>query len=302
MKSLVNTQKKGVDKKLLFYIVFMALPIIQFCVFYIGVNFQSIMMAFQRYDSLTGVFSFLNEDLFANFKQIFENPKQLGMMFGNTLIAWFFSSFVGTFVAVLFSLYIFKRKKVGRFFKFVLFIPSILPGILLSSVFQNFVNELTPLLFRTNKLLDLVKTPIETQFIVVLVYSIWIGFGTQVLMYTGAMEQINPAVLEAGKIDGASPWQEFVHIILPSIMPTVGTFIVAGVALAFVNQINLYNFFGGSAQPEVQTIGYYMFKLTREGVNNKTNYPFLSAFGLMCTIVAIVPTFLLRKYFAKFED
>lgn len=260
------------------------------------------MMAFQKYDSFNATFEFLTGDLFANFARIFENPKQLGIMFGNTLIAWFFTSFVGTFVAVLFSLYIFKRKKVGRFFKFVLFIPSILPAILLSSVFQNFVNELIPMIFNTDKLLNIVETPANVQFIVALIYSVWIGFGTQVLMYTGAMEQINPAVLEAGKIDGATPWQEFVHIIFPGIMPTVGTFVVAGVALAFTNQLNLYNFFAGSALPEVQTIGYYMFKLTNEGISNPSDYPYLSAMGLMCTVAAIVPTLFLRKYFAKFED
>lgn len=302
MKTLINSQKKSVDRKLLFYIVLMVLPIVQFCVFYIGVNFQSILMAFQKYDSFATTFEFLTSDIFANFKRIFEYPKQLGIMFRNTLVAWFFTSFVGTFVAVLFSLYIFKHKKVGRFFKFVLFIPSILPAILLSSVFQNFVNELMPLLFGTGKLLNSVETPAGTQFIVALVYSLWIGFGTQVLMYTGAMEQINPAVLEAGKIDGATAWQEFWHIILPGIMPTVGTFIVAGVALAFTNQLNLYNFFAGEAVPEVQTIGYYMFKLTNAGITNKTDYPYLSAFGLVCTVIAIVPTFFLRKYFAKFED
>ena len=299
---VIPSQKKAFDKKLLFYIVLMALPVVQFCVFYIGVNFQSILMAFQRYDTLESKFYFLKEDIFANFKRIFQSPKQMGIMFSNTLIAWFFTSFVGTFVAVLFSLYIYKRKRVGRFFKFVLFIPSILPAILLSGVFQNFVNELIPLLFGTGKLLDVVKTSTRTQFIVSLAYSVWIGFGTQVLMYTGAMEQISPSVLEAGQLDGATSWQEFIHIILPGIMPTVGTFMVAGVALAFTNQINLYNFFGGSAQAEVQTIGYYMFKLTSEGVSVKSDYPYLSALGLMCTLIAVIPTFLLRKYFAKFED
>lgn len=302
MKSQVNVQTKSFDKKLLFYILLMAFPILQFCVFYIGVNFQSLLMAFQKYDSFDTKFVFLTEDIFANFKRIFDTPEQLKVMLLNTLEAWFFSSFIGTCIAVFFSLFIFKHKKVGRFFKFVLFIPSILPSILLSSVFQNFVNELLPMLFGTGKLLSVIETPERTQFIVSLVYSVWIGFGTQVLMYTGAMEQINPSVLEAGKIDGVTAIKEFFHIILPSIMPTVGTFIVAGIALAFTNQINLYNFFGGSALPKVQTLGYYMFKMTNDGIGTKTDYPYLSALGMTCTVVAIIPTFLLRKYFAKFED
>ena len=42
--------KRKIDKKLIFYIACFALPVLQFLIFYIGVNFQSILLAFQKYD------------------------------------------------------------------------------------------------------------------------------------------------------------------------------------------------------------------------------------------------------------
>ncbi len=297
----ISTKPKKNHSKLIFYILLMAFPVLQFCVFYIGVNLQSILLAFQKYDGLNSVFYVNWSDLWINFKQIFADIDLLWTCLKNSLIVWLFTTFVGTVGAVLFSYYIFKHKKVGKFFKFVLFIPSILPAILMSSMFQNFCNEILPFFLHTDRLMSLAKTDPQLLFAMSVFYTIWIGFGTQVLLYTGAMEQVSVSVLEAGKLDGVSPMRELWNIILPQIMPTIGTFLVAGVAGIFINQANLYNFFGGSAPADIQTIGYYLFKMTQES-GAEHYYPYLSALGLCCTVLAVPPTLLMRKFFKRFED
>ena len=45
---------KGKHKDLIFYSLMMLFPIAQFCVFYIGVNFNSFLLSFQNIDLLTG--------------------------------------------------------------------------------------------------------------------------------------------------------------------------------------------------------------------------------------------------------
>ncbi len=301
MKNLSTKQRKKISPKLVFYIALMALPVLQFCVFYIGVNFQSLLLAFQKYDTLNSEFFVEWDNLWQNFKQIFKDIDILWTCLKNSLVVWLFSSVIGTVGAVLFSYYIFKRKKIGKIFKFVLFIPSILPAVLLSSVFQNFTNEILPYIIGTGKLMSLAKTQPQTLFVMSVFYSVWIGFGTQVLLYTGSMEQVSVSVLEAGKLDGVSPMRELWSIILPQVMPTIGTFLIAGIAGIFISQANLYNFFGGNAPAEIQTIGYYLFKMTL-GVGAEANYPYLSALGLCCTVLAVPPTLLLRKFFKRFED
>lgn len=297
----ISTKPKKNHSKLIFYILLMAFPVLQFCVFYIGVNLQSILLAFQKYDGLNSVFYVNWSDLWINFKQIFADIDLLWTCLKNSLVVWLFTTFVGTVGAVLFSYYIFKRKKVGKFFKFVLFIPSILPAILMSSVFQNFCNEILPFFLHTDRLMSLAKTDPQLLFAMSVFYTIWIGFGTQVLLYTGAMEQVSVSVLEAGKLDGVSPMRELWNVILPQIMPTIGTFLVAGVAGIFINQANLYNFFGDSAPADIQTIGYYLFKMTQQ-TGAEHYYPYLSALGLCCTVLAVPPTLLMRKFFKRFED
>lgn len=302
MKNLPNlTRKRRISSKLVFYIALMAFPVLQFCVFYIGVNLQSVLLAFQKYDSFETKYFVDWSDFWVNFKSIGSNIDGLLVLLKNSLIVWFFSSFVGTVGAVFFSYYIFKRKRVGKFFKFVLFIPSILPAVLMSSVFQNFANDILPFFLKTGKLLDLTETSPTVLFVMSVFYTVWIGFGTQVLLYSNAMGQISPSVLEAGKLDGVTPMQELWHVILPEVLPTVGTFLIAGVASAFMNQANLFSFFGGELQWDVQTLGYHMFSLTQNR-GAEGDYPYLSALGLCCTLLAVPPTLLLRKLFKKFED
>lgn len=295
-------EKKKVNPKLIFYIIMMAFPILQFLIFYIGVNFQSILFAFQKYEN--GTFYFDTKDLFVNFARIWDEltgAKNLWIALKNTILVWFFTSFLGTVIAVFFSYYIFKHQESGRFFRFILFIPSVLPSILLSIVFRLFVNDVLPIAFNTSDLLD----AINPSFSTILFYTVWIGFGTQVLLYTGSMEQVSTSVIEAGEIDGATPMVELFQIILPEVIPTIGTFLISGIAGAFINQANLFNFFGHGARPEIRTIGYYMFMMVTKNVSlgyGEAHYAYASALGLCCTLIAVPPTLLLRKVFARFEE
>ena len=136
----------------------------------------------------------------------------------------------------------------------------------------------------------------NVTFIIITIYSIWISFGSQVLVYTAAMDQISPEIIEAGKLDGTNSFTEFVHIILPSILETVGTFLIVGIASIFTNQNQLFNFYGGGGPREHYTIGYYLYLLLKNG---EANYPYASFIGLVFTAFIIPLTFAVRKLITK---
>ena len=297
--------KRKFDKKLIFYIVCLALPVLQFLIFYVGVNLQSFLLAFQKYDGKTASFYFDVQDLWVNFKKVYYELTETNILLislKNSLILWAATSLIGTVAAVFFSYYIYKKKRTGRFFRFILFIPSILPAILLAIVFKLFTGDVIPVLFDAPKVLE--SAP-DIRFAAVVFYTVWIGFGTQILLYTGTMEQISPDVIEAGQIDGVTPMKELWYIVIPEVIPTVGTFLVAGVAGAFMNQANLYNFYGQTASSDNYTLGYYMFNIVQKNLDlgyGEAFYPYASAIGLCCTLLAVPPTLLLRIFFARFEE
>jgi ABC-type sugar transport system permease subunit len=54
------------------------------------------------------------------------------------------------------------------------------------------------------------------QIIMVLWFS-----GVQILIFLAALQKVDPAMYEAARIDGASPWESFWKVTLPAVMPLV---------------------------------------------------------------------------------
>ena len=296
----MNKKKsRGDIGELIFYISIIALPLLQVLIFYFYVNFNSVLMAFQKYNTVKG-FYFDKSDIWVNFSKFWFNLTQstdIILALKNSLIVWFFTAIVGTFLSILFSYYIFKKWLLAKTFKFILFLPSVLPSILLVLVYKIFVNKAIPeVVFQQS---DKIITPfLQNKDLImptVIFYNVWVCFGAQILIYTGAMGQISPEILEAGKVDGVTSTREFFSIVIPIILPTVATFMIANVATIFTNQANLYAFFGQGLEPRYRTIGYYLYDLVANAEYKMTMYNYASAVGIICTFVAFPLTMLTKK-------
>ena len=288
----------------IFYIGLLIIPITQVVIFYFVVNINSILLAFKQYDGASGQFMWSIETL----KQMFttlHTDKGMTFRLVNSVIMYVVSMVVVLPLSLLFSFYIYKKKPANKFFRTMLFLPSVVSTIVLSMLFGYFVDRAIPeiMLKWFGKEVDGLLAGLDTQFSTVIVYNALLGFGVQVLMYANAMSGINDSTVEAARLDGANSMQEFWHISLPSIFPTLTTFVVVGVAGLFTNQLNLLGFFNTSANVETQSIGYY---LAAEILNASkvqggvARYPLLSAFGLLSTAIAVPLTFLVKFLMERF--
>ena len=295
-------KNKSIQKKkdLLFYILLLAWPITQFCVFYIGVNFNSILMAFQNYDMTTGKSTFV---WFANFRELFYNlandPLYITAI-ENSFKLWGVGLLVSMPIGLLFSYYIYKKRPLGAFFHVILFIPSIISSMVLALMYQYFTDLYLPNII--NKIFDAqmqgMFTNLDTVFYAVILYGVWFGFGTSTLLYLGAMKGISESVVEAAKIDGANVWQEFFYVILPQIFSTISVFLVMGIAGIFVNQAALFEFFGPNVENRNYTVGYFLFV---RAYTSESMYNYLSAMGLTITVIVAPICIGLRKLFQKID-
>lgn len=313
ISNCVNRKKKSGSKKdLVFYFSLVAFPILQFIVFYIIVNINSIFLCFQEYDLYEGGisgFKFLSgENFFANFKAVFQLEKvrgvQVGLLFKNSFIIWAVSIFVGTFLAIFFSYYIYKKRTFCKIFKFFLFLPSVIPAILMTTIFKEFMMDFVSKIMANNgkefiTTWGLIDPYSKTAFPLIVAYSIWISFGSQVLFYTNAMAQIPPSLMEASEIDGCNHIRQLFHIVIPQILPTIETFLIASIAGFFMNQMNLFNIYGViDNAPELGTIGYFIYSKAAPGAQDW--YPVMSAFGICCSFIAIPAVFLLKQLTKRF--
>lgn len=294
MENQANFFKKARTKDLIFALLVIAIPAIQFCIFYIGVNFNSVLMSFQKY--VVNEQTNLGEYIFCgleNFEKMFFKLKyenELLTSIKNSLIVFVVNVGVGTTLSLVFSLYIFKKMAFAKTFRAILFAPSILSSIVTVTMFKNFAESAIPQIL--NLEMGLLGNP-ETRFGTLLFFMVWIGFGTQILMYSGAMNSIDPSVIEAAKLDGASPLREFISIIIPLIYPTLTTFLITNIAGLFTNQLNLFTFYANSADASIRTMGYFLFRQTN--VSTLAEYPLLATYGIALTLIAVPVTLLSKK-------
>ena len=296
-RSLAN----NTTQDLIFCLIILLLPVVQFSIFYIGVNINSFVMAFQRYEinELTGLGSFVGNG-FENFKAMLVEIKEggkFGFAFKNSVTAFFWVTLIGMTLSLVFSLYIFKKMPGHGMFRVLLFAPSVLSAIVTVTMYKFFVETAIPAIFNMQDGMGLLSNP-KTGMGTIIFFNVWISFGTQILMYSGAMNGIDPSITEAAKLDGANPFVEFFQIILPLIFPTIQTFMVTGTASLFINQLNLVAFKGLQAKPEFVTIGYFLFKDAQSAT--QARMPLLATYGVCLTLIAVPLTLLTRWAMEKF--
>lgn len=312
-------------KRLIFYIAMVALPFAQFLLFYVYVHANSIAMAFRVEKALpTGgveVYYSLSE----NFKMVwsFLQSAKGGIGITNSLKNYFIGFFTSGIFSIFFSYYVYKKFFGASTFKVFLYLPSIISGLVLINVYKELMDRVIPEFINDTfydgetvvfSILD------QNKYTWVLAYSVFMGLGGHILMYTGAMSGINESVVESAQLDGVNAIQEFWYITLPLIYPTFVTFTITGIAGIFTAHPNLHTFYG-LEQPiseNIHTIGFYIFASVKEGSIISSKSPTeqqlmedywryerlsltqVSALGLMITAVMLPTTLIIKKLMTKY--
>ncbi len=302
MQTVTNKAKKGkigLKKDLVFYCLMLIWPVAQFCVFYIGVNFNSFFLAFRNITMDIESRSYVYTWSLDGIKKAWETVMSPEIIQATkmSVLAWILGTLIGLPLGLLFSHYIAKKMPASGFFRVILFLPSIISAIVVATLYMYFLNMAVPMLIKDttgNTVLSLLDSsrPVGYQFGALFFYNTWVGFGVNVLMYANAMSGISPEMIEAANLDGATGFKEFWHISLPQVFPTLSVFIVTGIAGLFTNQFSLFTFYGSDAP--FQTFGYYLYKETLAHSTDLPEFPKLAAFGLMMAVVAIPLTFAVR--------
>lgn len=288
-------------KSQIFYIALMVWPVIQFLVFYIGVNVNSFMLAFKEIDA-NDYSSFTWS--FAAFKTWFtgDTATSLWKALLISLKSYAISLFIGVPLGILFAYYIFKKKPGAMIFRILLFMPSIITAIVLVTIYSYFTNFVYPEVMQkmfgveTSALLS----ETSTRYGAVMFYNLFVSFGTSVLLYSNKMSNISPEMLEAAELDGANEFQEFFRIVLPQAYSTISVFLITGIAGIFTNEINNFSFFNYTMNEDTTTIGFLMYYRLQRAKSMMNEYPPIAALGLMTTVVVLPLTFLVRHLLEKY--
>ncbi len=271
---------------------------------YIGVNVNYFVMAFQKYEfnasnQLISTFVGL-ENIINAFKGLAVAPLKYAVI--NSSILFVVNIVFNTFFSILFSYYIYKKFLFANFFRIVLFIPNILSGMVLSIMYNYFCEGVMPIVLKDVLNINiggLLHDSPNTWLPAILVFNVLMGFGPNILIYSGAMANISDSMIEAAEIDGAGHFRELFLIVIPQIFSTITTFFVMSIAGFGTNQMYLFNFYSLGAGDKI-TFGYYLFAEAQKNNNSLLGYGKIAAIGLMLTIIIIPLSFLFRWIMNKY--
>ena len=281
-------------------------PAIMFLVFYVGLNSASFAYSFLEYDSDLN----LHWAGFKNFENALEMIFQgetslLGRGIINSISIFFVLNVLGIPVHMLTSYYLFQRRFGYKFIRFSAMMPSIVSGFVVSLLYIRVIEGPIPeLLLKLGVIEEDIRILWDPKYSManIYIYSFWTGFGTGLIYYPNAMNQVSGEIIESATIDGASDLRILVSIIMPTIYPTLTTFIVSGVAGILGDSGPLYLFYGYDAPSETYFAGYYVFQQTMGGNTGTAEslYPFLSAVGMIFTLISAHITLLTKWAMEKF--
>lgn len=283
-----------------FFVTMMALPLLQFIIFYFVVNFNSILLAFQKY-SITDKGYALVPAYFENFKQIFHEwattPWLLNLI-PNALRYFALKVCIILPLSLLFAYYIHKKMRLSGFYKIMLFLPSIICSMVIVMFYRDFVDWVIAPIFNVDTLWggdgNLATIPLIVLYVL-------LSFSSNILLFLNAISAIPESTFEAAKIDGASEFRTFFSMVIPSIWGTIVSILVLAFAEIALGQANLYSVYGSQAPLSQQTLGYYIFNLMASSNGNDIiMYPKASAYGLLATLVIAPITIIARKLLLKY--
>jgi ABC-type sugar transport system permease subunit len=297
-------KKKLPFSRKVFIVLMIAYPLLQLAVFWLYVNFDTVLMSFQKLDYSSGAEVFVGWD---NYSWVFDQLSMsdfpdLWYCIRNSVILFAVNNFVILPIA-LFCAYIFYKKLPGRsFFRVIFFLPNIISIVVLTMAFSFMFDSTFGPINAFLKAIGLgAVIPANgwlgdknTAFNMVVLYCIWAGVGYDVVLITGAINRIPTEVIEAGKIDGIGMWREFFQVVLPMISSTIMTLFITGVTVIFtifLQPMLLTN--GGPYSHLSGTIALYIVELVDRGDLYKA-----AAVGMIFSIIGI-PLIQLIKWGAE---
>ena len=318
IESIEEVEKKKPTRHLtkrasevIFIIAMLFFPIVQFIIFWIVPNFNSIIMGFQ--DSYGG-FTLNNFKRFFDFisqgKDFLGKYNEIVYAIKNSIIYFAVNIFISTPIVIFFSYVLFKRVPLAGVFKIVFYLPSIIGATVTTTLFRALLLEGAPA-YELLKAIGFITEEMEllglfandsTAFLMVIIYSVWTCVGINMIMFYGAMKRIPTEIFESAEIDGVGFFRQFISIVVPLIWPTITTLIIFSLSGMFISY--------GAVMilcPDVSSasmVGWYIVKWTTATDSHASlNYP--AAVGLIFTAVGLpfvlVVRWLLNKISSNVE-
>lgn len=103
-----------------------------------------------------------------------------------------------------------------------------------------------------------------TAMIAVMIFSIWMGLGYQMVIFLAGLQGIPGEFYEAARMDGAGRWRQFAHVTWPLLKPTTFFILVTSVIGSFQVFTSVYIMTAGGPMRSTDVVVYHIYQAAWE--------------------------------------
>jgi multiple sugar transport system permease protein len=221
----------------------------------------ALYLSFTKYKTLTTDTIWIGFD---NYKQLFSDEAFKQSLL-NTFI-FVIGTIPLTMIFALFGAALLSRiKKLQYFFQSALFLPSVTSLVVIALIFTNlyssggYINTLLKLIGLPHSEKGWLLEP-STALPAVMAMDVWVSVGYYAVLFVAAIQNISKDLYEVADLEGASAWQQFWKITLPSIKPTILFALVLNTIKSFQVFTEIYVLTKGGPLGRTSTLVYSVYQ------------------------------------------
>ena len=260
---------------------------IAYCVFLIFPILMGIYYSFMDWNGISKSYNFIG---FANYAKLFTDKK-----FGEALLFNFrytIMLIIGVVViSVVLALLLNKEFKGRSFLRTLYFLPAVLSMITVSLVFKQVFFYVLPAIGKALGI-EALSTNIlaskQNAIYGVLFVHLWQGVALPTLLFLAGLQTIPTELYEAAAIDGANGWQQFKHITVAYLIPTLSVVLVLLVKQGLMVFDYVKSMTAGGPGTATQTIALLIYNNGFE--RNRYSYSIAQAIatGLIIAVISAI--------------
>lgn len=288
------------NKKRIYPMWFLIVPVVLYSVFFLLPSIIGIAYSFTDWNSRNnGKVQFVG---LQNYLDIFTSNKNYFSGIFNTLKFTLISNIVKLIPALFLAVLLSEKIKGKGMYRTILYLPSILPFIIIGIIFTSIFNYKNGLLNTTLGALhlDFLKQKWLSDLSVVWksIFGVdaWRGIGYVMTIFIAGISTIPNSYYEAAAIDGAGFWSKLKHITLPMLSGAIMINLVFGITYGLKVFDIIYVLTNGGPGHATEVITTYSYQLYSSG-----QYAMSTALNTILLMITTVIGVLVVKRMSKQE-
>ena len=289
------------NKKKVYPYWFLIIPLVLYGVFFLLPSILGIFYSFTDWNSRslgTGV-HFVG---LQNYIEIFTSDKNYLSGIWHTLMFTIVSNIVKLIPALFLAIMVQEGLKGKNFYRTILYLPSILPFVIIGIIFKSVLNYDNGLL---NGFLDMVHlgflkqkwlSDLNVVWGSVIGVDAWRGIGYVMTIFIAGLGAIPKTYYEAAQIDGASFWQRLKSITLPMLTGSIMINLVFGITYGLKVFDIIYVLTNGGPGHATEVVTTYSYELYADGA-----WGMSTAFNTVLLILTAVAGIVVVRSMSKKE-